>query len=795
MSAIREFAKFVSDTKLPPPEQSGAALAVEDASDDGGVVSAGRVKDDQILDFVCRVTIVNETNTSLQLKSQQLDSGHYQIRPPGTVPPRQALAFTVADKHLVGGTATYNPTDGQQADWIITYEFVPSFRPGGPHSKISVELNQSPTRFADDQEDDGDLGLRFTLKQLGPPPAPQSFVSRVLVVNDTSVVLQKSAQNLTAGTFAATPPQAIPPGQAAEFEVQSQAAQGQRQAVAGSLSWSPAGNSGSETWTFDFAAATGVKGTANSNITSDRFTADDPDIKNLPQQPFRPRPLGNIFKFRLRDNDKPPPPPAGSFVSHVIVENDTDVVLNKVEDLLLAGSFEVQPQNTVAPGEQMEFTVRSQEDPATGDNLLAGSVTWRPDGAGDDEDWFTQYFMPSDSTKRTASSIINSNRFTSGSNTDGSFFFFLKANPKPPPPTLSCQITITNNTQFVLTLTNQSGDPDFPIVGDFAGSIASTLQPGDSTSFGFVQSSDQVGKSSIIQGCLSWDVDSPAVTSWRTEWVHPLGATKLPQRASHTLNPDSGDFTSADQIGSGDANVPVSFALSGGPDPVPPDEPFNPPKPAKQPTLRKNDPNNDDGWVEYLQEQLNAQLDPSPNLPLDGQFTGDVDKAVKAFQTKAKESNPGFIVDGIVGDQTWAALRHGTPETPHARGHATDKGFKARWLTEDEVATYDSSADILTLKLVSVGTEDLQSAKVHVFVALPGAQPPGRGKAWPIDPNPIQTTQTGEGDVHQVKVLKFRKAYGVPADVNVPDCRVEAYFDQALGGDIWSTDKGKIAAS
>jgi hypothetical protein len=44
-------------------------------------------------------------------------------------------------------------------------------------------------------------------------------------------------------------------------------------------------------------------------------------------------------------------------------------------------------------------------------------------------------------------------------------------------------------------------------------------------------------------------------------------------------------------------------------------------------------------------------------------------------------------------------------------------------------------------------------------------------------------------------VPKFKKAYGIPDDVNVPDCRVEAYFDQALGGDDWSTDKGKITAS
>ena len=51
---------------------------------------------------------------------------------------------------------------------------------------------------------------------------------------------------------------------------------------------------------------------------------------------------------------------------------------------------------------------------------------------------------------------------------------------------------------------------------------------------------------------------------------------------------------------------------------------------------------------------------PSPNVRIlqqrlgiaaDGQFGGDTEKAVRAFQ-----ASHGLVVDGIVGDKTWTAL-------------------------------------------------------------------------------------------------------------------------------------------
>src|SRR4029453_2962488 len=77
---------------------------------------------------------------------------------------------------------------------------------------------------------------------------------------------------------------------------------------------------------------------------------------------------------------------------------------------------------------------------------------------------------------------------------------------------------------------------------------------------------------------------------------------------------------------------------------------------ARQPTLRLGD-QSVDGWVEYLQKLLNAILDPSPNLKLNGNFDQATYKAVVAYQKRE-----GLVVDGVVGNQTWASLRFANPE-------------------------------------------------------------------------------------------------------------------------------------
>lgn len=41
---------------------------------------------------------------------------------------------------------------------------------------------------------------------------------------------------------------------------------------------------------------------------------------------------------------------------------------------------------------------------------------------------------------------------------------------------------------------------------------------------------------------------------------------------------------------------------------------------------------------------------------VDGRFGQDTDNAVVAFQESHHRTNPAFLVDGIVGAQTWPAL-------------------------------------------------------------------------------------------------------------------------------------------
>ncbi len=55
--------------------------------------------------------------------------------------------------------------------------------------------------------------------------------------------------------------------------------------------------------------------------------------------------------------------------------------------------------------------------------------------------------------------------------------------------------------------------------------------------------------------------------------------------------------------------------------------------------------------VEDLQRTLNARLNPSPKLTVDGEFGLDTEQAVKEFQTKKN-----LTADGIVGEDTWKAL-------------------------------------------------------------------------------------------------------------------------------------------
>lgn len=78
--------------------------------------------------------------------------------------------------------------------------------------------------------------------------------------------------------------------------------------------------------------------------------------------------------------------------------------------------------------------------------------------------------------------------------------------------------------------------------------------------------------------------------------------------------------------------------------------------------------------VKKVQEELNRQVFPSPNLVADGDFGRLTDVAVRAFQ-----KNSGLVVDGIVGPRTKAAL--GMPDTGKKFTHRVRLNFRSISLT------------------------------------------------------------------------------------------------------------------
>jgi hypothetical protein len=123
---------------------------------------------------------------------------------------------------------------------------------------------------------------------------------------------------------------------------------------------------------------------------------------------------------------------------------------------------------------------------------------------------------------------------------------------------------------------------------------------------------------------------------------------------------------------------------------------------AGEPTLRHRD-EGADGWVRYLQ-QLLVLTDPS--LEESGVFDDDTFLAVQKFQREH-----GLLDDGVVGDQTWAALRFSQPHAPHTDGLAPhthhEDGPRAEWYTEHREGTYDASDDSAGAFLVNVGSVPL----------------------------------------------------------------------------------------
>ncbi len=139
---------------------------------------------------------------------------------------------------------------------------------------------------------------------------------------------------------------------------------------------------------------------------------------------------------------------------------------------------------------------------------------------------------------------------------------------------------------------------------------------------------------------------------------------------------------------------------------------------ANEPTLRRGD-QSADGWVEYLQRQLqllgggvlNIREDWQPN----GDFDEETERYVHAFQTYNH-----IMADGIVGDETWNML-HGQSDylDPHTDGrqpHTYVEGTaRLEWENDGH---YDASTDSYTYIAMNVGQTPLEGVVATVAVVF-----------------------------------------------------------------------------
>jgi peptidoglycan hydrolase-like protein with peptidoglycan-binding domain len=125
----------------------------------------------------------------------------------------------------------------------------------------------------------------------------------------------------------------------------------------------------------------------------------------------------------------------------------------------------------------------------------------------------------------------------------------------------------------------------------------------------------------------------------------------------------------------------------------------------QEPTLRHGD-EGIDGWVEYLQGLL--IIEGYSTVTKHGSFDDATLEAVQQYQL-----HNGLVTDGVVGNQTWAALRHGDAQMAGTDGREAgtyvEDTREARWVWDEETVHFDSAADELQFVAVNVGSAELDA--------------------------------------------------------------------------------------
>ena len=126
----------------------------------------------------------------------------------------------------------------------------------------------------------------------------------------------------------------------------------------------------------------------------------------------------------------------------------------------------------------------------------------------------------------------------------------------------------------------------------------------------------------------------------------------------------------------------------------------------QEPTPRHGD-EGIDGWVEYLQGLL--IVEGHSTVTKNGSFDDATLEAVQRYQL-----DKGLVTDGVVGNQTWAALRHGDAQMAGTDGRRAgtyvEDTREARWVWDEESVHLDSSAGELLFVAVNVGSAELDAS-------------------------------------------------------------------------------------
>ena len=471
-----------------------------------------------------------------------------------------------------------------------------------------------------------------------------------------------------------------------------------------------------------------------------------------------------------KDDKKDPKPATGEFKSTVLitVRNNTDQTLVLLDQGHDHGGFVNLPAQEIKPHESNSFSS------AETDRGKPGSKGFLKYGVGGGETcvWTIGWDNPesADNTSESTVDGVDAHLYTgldqigAGEENVPATFTITKhaggggGGTKPPAKSTdnTLEIKIVNNSTQNLTLVDS---------GAFTGEIAS--QPFDEiTAGGMITFASAETRENGATGCSGYVRYRAGETLWTLLWDNPEHGENT---ASQNLEGGHAEsFQGAAEVTQDKEKGKATFTLTGGHDHTQ-DPDYEPPVESSEPTLRLGDQSRD-GWVEYLQMQLNS-LGYGP-LPTDGNFNEAVLAQVRAFQTDRH-----LKVDGVVGNQTWAALRDETPRPPSTDGRTphtyVEQGAEARFFTEAAAFDYVPGGDQLLITAANTGSQTIMPYQFELTARL--TFPDGEQHTFTVPlTNQGQPSQPGE-------LCYFEGGMGV--QLTPGTYYFEAYMPAELGGD------------